>query len=67
MVFIMCFLFSQLSCSGGHYVVALGLSAAGELGWDGFLWWLVFRRVSKIALEYIVWPSFKRLFLAASV
>ena len=38
MVFIMCFLASQLSCSGGHYVVALGLSAAGELGWDGFFY-----------------------------
>ena len=33
MVFIVCFLASQLSCSGGHYVEALGLSAVGELGW----------------------------------
>ena len=48
MVFIVCYLASQLSCSGGHYVEALGLSAAGELGWDVFLWWLVLRRVSKL-------------------
>ena len=63
----MCFLASRLSCSGGHYVEALGLSAAGELEWDGFLWWLVFRRLSKFALGYTVRPSFKWLFLAASV
>jgi len=29
-VFIVCILGSRLSCSGGHYVEALGLSAAGE-------------------------------------
>jgi len=33
-VFIVRFLGSQLSYSGGHYVEVLGLSAAGELGWD---------------------------------
>jgi len=63
---IVCYLASPLLCGGGLYVEVLGLSAAGELGGVGILWRWVFRRVSKIALGYTVWPSFKWLFLAAS-
>jgi len=65
--FVVCLLASRVLCGGGRFVEVLGPSAAGELGWDGFLWRSVLRRVSKIALGYIVWPSFKWLFVAASV
>jgi len=59
---------SRLLCGGGgHYTEALGLSSAGELGWDVFLWRWVFKTLSKITLGCIVWPSFKWLFLAASM
>ena len=54
-------------CGGGLYTEVLGLSCAGELGWYGFLWRRIFKRVSKIALGCIVWPSFKWLSLAASM
>jgi len=65
--FVVCLLASRLLCSGELYVEVLGPSAAGELRWDGFLWRWFLRRVSKITLGYIVCPSFKWLFVAASV
>jgi len=65
--FVVCLLASRLLCGGGLYVEVLGPSGAGELGWDEFLWRSVLRRVSKIVLGYIVWPSFKWLFVAATV
>jgi len=65
--FVVCILASRDLCGGGRYVEVLGPSAAGELGWVGFLWRSILRRVSKISLGYIVWPSFKWLFVAASV
>jgi len=65
--FVVWLLACRLLCGGGLYVEVLGPSAAGELGWGGFLWRWFLRRVSKIALGYIVWPLFKWLFVAVSV
>ena len=46
---------SRLLCGGGgHYTEVLGLSCAWELGWAGFLWRWVFKRVSKITLGCMV-------------
>ena len=52
--FVVCLLASRFLCGGGLYVEVLGPSAAGELGWDGFLWRWVLRRVSKIAFIQVV-------------
>jgi len=39
--FVVCLLSSRLLCGGGLYVEVLGLSAAGELRWDGFFFMAV--------------------------